>query len=160
MGAPRLAGIHHLKLPVTDLEASLRWYQRVFGAEHIGRYDHLDRAGGRYAVIMQIPGVDVPVELRWAPYAARAIRGYDPVSFVAGSDEDLDQWRAHLDALDVHHSPIINALAGRLIVFADPDGTYLRIITMPAGGFDAIGVSDSAEEPTGPWLMPDLMGRP
>ena len=29
--APKLDGIHHLKLPVTDLDRSLAWYQ-----EHLG----------------------------------------------------------------------------------------------------------------------------
>jgi catechol 2,3-dioxygenase-like lactoylglutathione lyase family enzyme len=29
--APRLAGVHHLKLPVTDLARSLEWYQTRLG---------------------------------------------------------------------------------------------------------------------------------
>jgi hypothetical protein len=28
MTAPRLKGLHHIKLPVTDLNTSLSWYQR------------------------------------------------------------------------------------------------------------------------------------
>jgi NAD(P)-dependent dehydrogenase (short-subunit alcohol dehydrogenase family) len=38
MAAPRLRGLHHLKLPVTDLDASLVWYQRVFDAEHLTQF--------------------------------------------------------------------------------------------------------------------------
>jgi catechol 2,3-dioxygenase-like lactoylglutathione lyase family enzyme len=158
--APSLKGIHHLKLPVRDLTTSIDWYQRVFGAEHIKRFDHYDRAGTRYAVILRIPGIDVPVELRWAPTAAESTRGYDPVSFTAGSEESLARWRDHLDALDIEHSPIITALAGKLLIFVDPDGTYLRVLTMPGGGLDAISISDVADEPAGPWLVPDLMRHP
>lgn len=160
MNMPRLNGIHHLKFPVSDLEASVTWYRRVLGAHHLEKFDHFDSAGVRYAVILRLPGIDAAVELRWAPTAVAAIRGYDPVSFVAGSDAELGLWLSHFDAHGVHHSSIITAAAGKLIVFADPDGTYLRILTMPDGGFDAITIDPSAEEPTGPWLMPDLMRHP
>ncbi len=160
MSAPPLRGIHHLKLPVTDLEVSLAWYRRVFAAHHLDAFDHFDRHGVRYAVILVLPGVDVPVELRWAPHAARAMRGYDPVSFVAGTTAELEAWIAHLDAVGVDHSPVVSGLAGQLVVFRDPDGTYLRVLTLPEGGFGAIRVSGDADEPTGPWLMPHLMRRP
>src|ERR1700681_5108741 len=78
MAAPRLKGLHHIKLPVTDLDTSLNWYRRVFDAEHLARFDHYDGAGTRYAVILQLPGVDIPIELRWAPDAAAATVGYHP----------------------------------------------------------------------------------
>ncbi|MBI5341570.1 MAG: VOC family protein [Mycolicibacterium rufum] len=157
---PLLHGIHHLKLPVTDLPASIGWYQRVFGAVHVDRFDHYDGAGNRYAVILEIPGLDTALELRWAPQAANAIRGYDPVSFIAGNHHDLAGWLEHLDALGVEHSPVITALAGELVVFRDPDGTYLRVLTMPEAGFDSIQMSGAAEEPSGPWLVPDIMRWP
>ncbi len=31
MPQPSVAGLHHIALTVTDLEASIAWYQRVFG---------------------------------------------------------------------------------------------------------------------------------
>ena len=31
MNRPGLAGIHHVKIPVTDLSRSRDWYARVFG---------------------------------------------------------------------------------------------------------------------------------
>lgn len=31
MNPPGLDGIHHIKIPVTDLHRSLDWYSRVFG---------------------------------------------------------------------------------------------------------------------------------
>jgi catechol 2,3-dioxygenase-like lactoylglutathione lyase family enzyme len=121
MTAPRLKGLHHIKLPVTDLDTSLSWYQRVFDAEYQAHFDHYDHSGTRYAVILQLPGVDIPIELRWAPDAATATVGYDPAHFVAGDTDDLQAWVAHLDTLDIEHSPIITALAGQLLIFRDPD---------------------------------------
>jgi hypothetical protein len=32
---PGITGIHHFSVTVTDLEASLAWYQRLLGAEHV-----------------------------------------------------------------------------------------------------------------------------
>jgi catechol 2,3-dioxygenase-like lactoylglutathione lyase family enzyme len=75
MTAPALVGLHHVKLPVSDLDTSVAWYARVLGAQPQPQLDHLDDSGARYAVIMVLPGVPVPLELRWAPGAGR--RGRD-----------------------------------------------------------------------------------
>jgi catechol 2,3-dioxygenase-like lactoylglutathione lyase family enzyme len=160
MTAPRLKGLHHIKLPVTDLDSSLSWYQRVFDAEHLSRFDHYDGAGARYAVILQLPGVDILIELRWAPDAATATAGYDPVSLVAGGADDLQAWIDHLDALGIEHSPVTTALAGQLLIFPDPDKTFLRLLTLPEGGIQAITMNRDAAEPEGPWIAPDIMRHP
>jgi hypothetical protein len=74
------------------------------------------------------PGLEVPVELRWAPKAAAATVGYNPVNLAAGDLENLHQWIEHLDALQIDHSPIVPANAGHLVVFRSPDGIYLRLL--------------------------------
>ena len=61
MNGPVVSGLHHLKLPVSDLDTSLHWYERVFDAEHLAQFDHFDDNGARYAVIIAIPGL-----LRWS----------------------------------------------------------------------------------------------
>jgi catechol 2,3-dioxygenase-like lactoylglutathione lyase family enzyme len=160
MPAPVLQGLHHLKLPVSDLDASLAWYERVLGAQRLAWADHLDHSGVRYAVIVSIPGLPVQLELRWAPGAAQAMNGYDPMSFAAGTVEDLRVWVAHLDAQGVEHSPITLGGAGHLLVFADPDGTYLRLLEMPAGGIENITMSGDTPEPDGPWAAPTSMQHP
>ncbi|MCW2654337.1 MAG: glyoxalase/bleomycin resistance protein/dioxygenase [Mycobacterium sp.] len=160
MTAPRLQGLHHLKLPVSDLDTSLSWYQRVFDAQYLSQFDHYDRAGQRYAVILRLPGVDIPIELRWAPRAAAATIGYDPVHFVAGGTDDLLAWTTRLDGLGIEHSPLITALAGDLLIFADPDQTYIHLLTMPEGGIDAIKMNPDAAEPEGPWIAPEIMRHP
>ena len=67
------AGVHHVKFPVTDLDASVQWYETVLKAKREPRFDHLDADGKRFAVITFWPGVDVPCELRLAPKAAKAV---------------------------------------------------------------------------------------
>ena len=160
MTAPATKGLHHVKLPVSDLEASLAWYSRVLGARHLEQFDHHDERGQRYAVIMMVPGNEVPLELRWAPRAARAMNGYDPVSFAAGDAADVAAWAAHLDAEGVEHSSVTPGGAGALLVFADPDGTFLRMLELPAGGVADIKMTGGAPEPEGPWVAPPSMRHP
>ena len=160
MTAPATKGLHHLKLPVSDLDESLAWYKRVLGAQHQEQLDHFDERGQRYAVILMVPGNEVPLELRWAPNAARAMNGYDPIDFAAGDADDVVNWAAHLDAEGVEHSPVAEGAAGVLLVFADPDGTFLRMQELPAAGVADITLTGRNPEPDGPWLAPPSMRHP
>jgi catechol 2,3-dioxygenase-like lactoylglutathione lyase family enzyme len=160
MSAPPLVGLHHLKLPVSDLDASIDWYRRVFDAEYQSQFDHVDSSGVRYAVILSVPGLPVPLELRWAPTAAAAMQGYDPIMLAAESADVLSAWAAHLDAEGVDHSPVITGGAGHLMVLADPDGTFIRIGEVPAGGVDDITMPEGDPEPDDLWLKPPSMQHP
>ncbi|HEY2447431.1 MAG TPA: VOC family protein [Mycobacterium sp.] len=160
MGAPPLVGLHHLKLPVTDLDTSIDWYRRVFDAEHLPQFDHIDSSGVRYAVIMAVPGLPAPLELRWAPAAAAAMHGYDPIMLAAQSADVLGAWARHLDAEGVDHSAVIIGGAGHLMVLADPDGTYIRIGEVPAGGVGDIAMPAGDPELDDPWLHPPAMQHP
>jgi catechol 2,3-dioxygenase-like lactoylglutathione lyase family enzyme len=157
---PELAGLHHLKLPVSDLDASLAWYQRVFGAQHLAQFDHIDDNGARYAVIVALPGLSTPLELRWAPGAAGAIRGYDPLNLAVGATEDLDAWERHFNAVGVEHSSVIQGGAGKLLVVADPDGIFVRLADVPDGGVENITMPKGNPEPDDPWLNPPSMQHP
>lgn len=131
--APAFSGIHHLKFPVGDLPAGIAWFESALGATRLGHLDHLDRDGRLFAVILQLPGLDVLTELRLAPEAAAGAAGYDPVTFGAADRAALDAWGAHFDALGVPHSPVISGFAGELIELQTPDGIAIRIYTDPAG---------------------------
>lgn len=54
------AGLHHVKFPVTDLDASLKWYEKVLKAKREPRFDYLDSDGNRFAVITFWPGSTHP----------------------------------------------------------------------------------------------------
>jgi catechol 2,3-dioxygenase-like lactoylglutathione lyase family enzyme len=160
MSAPALLGLHHFKLPVSDLDASIDWYGRVFGAQYLPQFDHVDSGGVRYAVILDVPGLPAPVELRWAPQAAGAIRGYDPIDLAVNSVEALHEWIDHLDRLSVDHSPVITGGAGHLMVLADPDRIFIRIAEVPVGGVADIKMPDGDPEPDDLWLKPPSMQHP
>jgi hypothetical protein len=114
----------------------------------------------RYAVIINVPGLPVPVELRWAPQAAGAIGGYDPFDLAVDSVDALQAWINHLDGLGVEHSPVISAGAGHLMVLSDPDGIFIRIAEVPAGGVADITMPDGDPEPNDRWLKPPSMQHP
>ncbi len=113
-----------------------------------------------HAVILDVPSLPAPVELRWAPAAAATIRGYDPIDLAVDSVEALDAWNAHLDAQRVEHSPVITGGAGHLMVLADPDGIFIRIAEVPAGGVADIQMPDGDPEPDDLWLKPPSMQHP
>lgn len=134
-----LAGIHHLKIPVTNLQASLKWYEEILGAERCPEYDHFDRHGKLFAYIVTIPGIDTYVELRLAPKVAERIRGFDPTVLSVATLQDLELWEQHLSQHGVPNSSILRGIVGWLLVCHDPDGLAIRFYTLETHEFDAEG---------------------
>lgn len=125
--SPGISGLHHLTLPVTDLDVSLEWYQRVLGATRIERHDHLDEQGTRFAVVLEVADLGTLLELRAAPDRARALEGFAPITFAASDEAVLHAWLHHLDGQGVPHSPITARRAGSSVSCTSPDGTELAI---------------------------------
>jgi len=144
---PAHQGIHHLKLPVTDLERSTRWYGAVLGARRLTELDHRRPDGTLFAVILDVPGLGTRLELRLAPATAAALNGYDFLTLAVADRAAVDTWIAHLDVLGVRHSPPVVALAGWLLVVPDPDGLRLRLYTTQPHGLDSARVEFDS-----PWL--------
>ncbi|MFI9382124.1 VOC family protein [Kutzneria sp. NPDC052558] len=133
MAFPTLDGVHHLKFPVSDLAASVEWFGTALGARRQEGLDHYDLDGRLFGVILAVPGLDVPVELRLSPEMARAMAGYDPVTFSVADDAALARWIAHLDSVGIEHSPPLRGFAGQLITLSTPDGVVIRLYTaLPA----------------------------
>ncbi|MGH6657508.1 MAG: VOC family protein [Actinocrinis sp.] len=135
MGRPSLSGIHHVKIPVTDLARAADWYSRVFGFAVTMRFPDAD--GTVRGVAGSLPGLGQTVlTLRVNETAARGCRGFDPVSFAVDDQADIRAWADHLDRLGVEHSPVIEASVGWLLVFHDPDGIQLHLYSWAAHGVD------------------------
>ena len=135
--APTLAGIHHVKFPVTDLARSRRWYERVFGLSV--QMEFRDDDDGPVMGVVFEPISGVCICLRQNPGAAVGIAGFDPVSLAVTDRDDLDAWAGHLDELGVERSPVIDATIGWMIVFHDPDGTEHHLYTVAGHGIDHRG---------------------
>ncbi len=152
----KLSGIHHLKIPVADLESSAAWFGKVLGAERLSRFDHKDDEK-LFAVILRIPGVDILVELRHAPKAAAAVVGYDPITFAVEDEAAWRKLRAHFDEVGVQHSEIIKGFLGYVMEFKTPDGLEVRLYTHPVGGFDKVQFQTEGVEVHNPSLDQGIM---
>ncbi|GAA3713830.1 hypothetical protein GCM10022224_094280 [Nonomuraea antimicrobica] len=136
MNGPEVSGIHHIQFLVTDLAESLAWFSTVFGARYQPEFDHHDADNRRYAVIMRMPGLAFPVQLRESTTMAPVIAGYEPVTFGVTDRAALERWATHLDECGVRHSGIKKARIGEAVDFTSPDGTRLRLYTLPVRGYD------------------------
>ena len=152
---PAFDGIHHLKLPVTDLEISTRWYRDVLGATRLTELDHRRPDGTLFAVILDVPNLGTHLELRLDQAMAQALSGYDFITLAVRDRPALDRWVTHLGGLGVHHSPPIVALVGWLLIISDPDGLRVRLYTTEPHGLDA-----SRVEFDSPWLSTEPASRP
>ncbi len=127
--APRLDGVHHLKLPVTDLARSLEWYRSRLGYEVTMEFVE---DGVLMGIAMSHPNGGPDVALRLDPERAAAAAGFDYFAIGVPGHEAIDDLAAHLTASGdahegVHRIPIGWVLPGLL----DPDGYEVRFYTVP-----------------------------
>lgn len=135
MSRPALAGVHHVKIPVTDLTRAVDWYTRVFDFRVAAEFPDAD--GVVRGVGGELPGLgDTLFTLRVNPKAAEGCQGFDPVSFAVDDRPDIEAWATYLDHLGIAHSPVIEATVGWLLVFNDPDGLELHLYSWAAHGID------------------------
>jgi catechol 2,3-dioxygenase-like lactoylglutathione lyase family enzyme len=71
--APALAGVHHLKLPVTDLARSREWYQSRLGYQLLVEFVEQGQLMG---CALAHPNGGPPLALRLDPERARAAAGF------------------------------------------------------------------------------------
>ena len=125
---PPLAGIHHLKLPVTDLARSVEWYRSRLGYEVQIEFVEKGQLMG-YGLAHARGGP--PLGLRLDPARARAAAGFDYFAIGVPDKSAIDGLATRLDALGQAHAGVHQASLGWILpeVF-DPDGHALRFYTM------------------------------
>ncbi|RJO79880.1 VOC family protein [Nocardia panacis] len=133
------AGIHHVRLTVTDIDRSRRFYHDVLGlaiaAESAGdpgneavRNDPEQLYGG---VVFQIG--DMLLGLRpVAPAGDRfdsARVGLDHLSFSVDSEAELHSVAARLAAAEIEHGAVtpLPQFGITILSFSDPDGIHLEL---------------------------------
>lgn len=128
--APRLAGIHHVKLPVSDLERSIAWYRRTLGYEVLIEFVE---KGERMGVAMQHPAGGPQLALRLDPERARAAAGFDYFSIGVPDKATLEELAALLSALGESHAGVHFATIGWILPeLHDPDGHDVKFYTVAA----------------------------
>jgi catechol 2,3-dioxygenase-like lactoylglutathione lyase family enzyme len=126
--APALAGIHHLKLPVSDLATSLEWYRSRLG--YAVQVEFVEQ-GTLMGVVLSHPGGGPDLGLRLDPGRARAAAGFDYFSIGVPDKPAMDRLAGRLDALGQPHAGVHEASFGWILPeVLDPDGHTLRFYTV------------------------------
>jgi glyoxylase I family protein len=137
---PRL---HHLALTVTDVDASVRWYQDVFDvsfqmdAPHPGGVGKV-LADEQWELMIVLHRHDT----NNGGLFGETTTGLDHAGFVVPSRADLEAWQDHLETKGVAgsdvadkpltQSPIADEDYGSVLVFRDPDNIQLEIFAPPS----------------------------
>lgn len=123
---PLASGVHHVKLPVTDLARSRQWYETVLGLHVTIEFVEDDVVRG---VALSDPGGAVHLALRHDPQRASALAGFDPLAVLVPSRDEVQAWARHLDALRQPHGGIVTGHRGGsvLVGLRDPDGIEIRL---------------------------------
>ena len=137
---PRL---HHLALTVTDLDASLRWYEDVFGVRHLMDAPH----PGGVGKVLADENLELMIVLHRhdtndGSLFGETTTGLDHAGFLIPNRADLEAWQAHLEAKGVvranvadkplTQSPIADEAYGSVLVFRDPDNIQLEFFSPPS----------------------------
>ena len=129
---PQTEGVSHTALTVTDLQASVDWYKRLFDATVLWE-EHDDPA--HEFVLLFAPPLAIGLHTHAKTPAGDAFDerrvGLDHISFQVPDRAGLEAWEQRLDELDIAHSPITEAPYGTVLVFRDPDNIQLEFFALP-----------------------------
>ena len=125
-----VSGIHHAKLPVSDVARSRDWYVRVLGFEVDIEFIE---EGVLRGIALRHPGGPASLALRHDPDRAAAMNGFDALALLVPSHAEVTAWEARLDAAGEQHGGVVTGhTGGRILVgLTDPDGIEIRLYADP-----------------------------
>lgn len=124
---PKLAGVHHLKLPVRDLQRSREWYGSRLGYETEVEFVE---AGTLMGIVMRHPNGGPTLGLRLDPERAEAAAGFDYFCIGVPDRESIQALADRLDVLGETHAGVHWASVGWILpMLHDPDGHEVRFYT-------------------------------
>lgn len=125
--APRLDGVHHLKLPVSDLARSRAWYESRLGYQV--EIEFVEN-GTLMGYGLRHPNGGPGFGLRLDPDRARAAAGFDYFSIGVPDKTAIDDLAERLTALGETHAGVHFATIGWILpMLHDPDGHEVRFYT-------------------------------
>jgi glyoxylase I family protein len=134
--------LHHIALTVRDLDASVEWYERVFGIKYQMDAPH---EGGEARLLandtFQLVIVLHRHDANGGETFVESRTGLDHVGLAVPSREDLVAWQAHLESHGVvraaaadrplTQSAIADEPYGAVLVFRDLDNLQLELFAPP-----------------------------
>jgi catechol 2,3-dioxygenase-like lactoylglutathione lyase family enzyme len=126
-GTPAPLRLRNVKVPVTDLGASIDWYSKVLGFRVLIEFP--DAAGVVRGVHGELPGTGGSLALREDTDAARGLGAFAVANYEVADRSALGAWAAHLDQLGILHDPIVDAPRLSLQLLRNPDGQEVHLYT-------------------------------
>ena len=137
------AQLHHIALTVRDLDASVEWYEQVFGIKHQMDAPH---EGGEARLLandtFQLVMVLHRHDANTGETFLESRTGLDHVGLGVPTRDDLVAWQAHLESHGVARaaaadrpltqSAIADEPYGSVLVFRDPDNLQLELFAPPS----------------------------
>jgi len=137
------AQLHHIALTVRDLDASVEWYEQVFGIKHQMDAPH---EGGEARLpandTFQLVIVLHRHDANTGETFLESRTGLDHVGLGVPTRDDLVAWQAHLELHGVARaaaadqpltqSAIADEPYGYVLVFRDPDNLQLELFAPPS----------------------------
>jgi glyoxylase I family protein len=125
---PRVIGLHHAGVTVTDLAVSEEWYGRVFGLRRIREVE----LPGVSKVVLSADGEGPLLSLNLhdansGEHFSESRTGLDHFAFLVSGRDELAWWQSRFEELGVDHSEIKDSPFGGLIVLRDPDNIQLEV---------------------------------
>jgi glyoxylase I family protein len=142
MADPACPSQHHVALTVTDLDASIAWYGKVFGISYKMEEAH---PGGTGKLLADDTWRLVIVLHRHDDNEGERFKetrtGLDHLGLAVSNRAELEVWQAHLAEVGVEkssaadrpntQSPINDRPYGSVLVFRDPDNIQLEMFAPP-----------------------------
>ncbi len=127
MDTPRLDGIHHVKIPVTDLDRSRAWYESRLGYEV---YLEFVEDGVLMGVAMPHPNGGPQLALRLDPERSAGLGDFDFFAIGVPDRRALEALADRLSGLGESHAGVHPATVGWILpLLHDPDGHEVRFYT-------------------------------
>lgn len=125
----RFENICQVKVPVTDLARSARWYSTVLGLRVVREFVEDDRVVGAVLAPDQ-PGFVISVRLRDYIPGQPEMPGFDLFSLRVTDIDALRAVERRCDDLGATHGDVVDRGAdGYHLDVTDPDGTNIRFLT-------------------------------
>ena len=124
---PALDGVHHVKLPVSDIDRARRWYESRLGYQATTEFVE---QGALMGLVMTHPNGGPMFGLRLDPERAQASAGFDYFSIGLPDKDALDALARRLNDLGESHAGVHFATIGWILPGTrDADGHEIRFYT-------------------------------
>jgi catechol 2,3-dioxygenase-like lactoylglutathione lyase family enzyme len=155
-----LTKIKHVKIPVTDVQRSVTWYQSLLDLELYMEFVEQGVVRGA-SLLDRDGGYEIALRDREVCASRPSLAGFDVFALAASSRAVLEQLAERCDRLGAAHSGVREAAGfGAGIDVRDPDGTVVRVLWRDTGAPDSfLGVEYGEDGQMTPYFTPRLTDR-